>query len=206
MQLYEEGTYRVVYRAQDLSGNTAEAACSFTLIERTVTEEELRTLTKRIMAEITTPDMVDAEKLKAIFDFVQERIVYANGVNSNYTDWRKAAYDGYTQRTGDCFNIYSLTRALLDEAGIRYLSVERLKTSTWRTRHYWTMVDLGTGWYIFDPTWTPRHRVNCFMWTEAQCRSVWLYWNYDESYYPPLATTPFDYDAVVELERSGQLP
>ena len=206
VQLYEEGTYRVVYRAQDLSGNTAEAACSFTLIERTVTEEELRTLTKRIMAEITTPDMVDAEKLKAIFDFVQERIVYANGVNSNYTDWRKAAYDGYTQRTGDCFNIYSLTRALLDEAGIRYLSVERLKTSTWRTRHYWTMVDLGTGWYIFDPTWTPRHRVNCFMWTEAQCRSVWLYWNYDESYYPPLATTPFDYDAVVELERSGQLP
>jgi hypothetical protein len=206
VQLYEEGTYRVVYRAEDLSGNTAEAECSFTLIERTVTEEELRALTKSIMEEITEPDMVAAEKLKAIFDFVQERIVYANGVNDNYTDWRKAAYDGYTQRTGDCFNIYSLTRALLDEAGIRYLSVERLKTTTWRTRHYWTMVDLGTGWYIFDPTWTPRHRVNCFMWTKEQCSSVLLYWNYDESCYPTLAETPFDYDAVVAMERNGTLP
>ena len=158
------------------------------------------------MEEITTPDMDDAEKLKAIFDFVQARNVYANGVNSNYTDWRKAAYDGYTQRTGDCFNIYSLTRALLDETDIRYLSVERLKSATWRTRHYWVLVDLGTGWYIFDPTWTPRHQVQCFMWTKEQCSVVRLYWNYREEEYPPLATEPFDYDAVVESERSGLLP
>jgi hypothetical protein len=206
VQLYEKGAYRVVYRAEDRSGNTSEAECTITLIEHTVTEEELRALAKSIMAEITTPDMVNAEKLRAIFDFVRERIVYANGVNSNYTDWRKAAYDGYTQRTGDCFNIYSLTRALLDEAGIRYLSIERLKTTTWRTRHYWTMVDLGTGWYIFDPTWTPRHRVDCFMWTKEQCSSISLYWNYDESRYPSLAETPFDYDSIVEMERSGQLP
>ena len=204
--LTEEGTYRVIYRAADRSGNESEQACSFRLIQRSVTEEELRTLAKSIMEEITTPDMVDAEKLRAIFDFVQKRIVYANGVNNNYTDWRKAAYDGYTQGTGDCFNIYSLTRALLDETDIPYLSVERVKAGVWRTRHYWVMVDLGTGWYIFDPTWTPRHRVNCFMWTKAQCRSVYLYWNYSEADYPPLATEPFDYDAVVEMERSGLLP
>ena len=202
----EKGTYSVVYRAADLSGNVAEQVCSFTLIQRTVTEEELRTLAGSIMSEITTPDMVDAEKLRAIFDYVQKHIVYANGVNNNYTDWRKAAYDGYTKGTGDCFNIYSLTRALLDETDIPYLSIERVKTSTWRTRHYWVMVDLGTGWYIFDPTWTPRHQVNCFMWTKEQCKSVWLYWNYNETDYPPLATEPFDYDSVVEMERSGLLP
>lgn len=202
----EEGTYRVVYRAEDLCGNVAEQACEFRLIRRTVTEEELRTLAKSIMAEITTPDMVDAEKLRAIFDYVQKRIVYANGVNNNYTDWRKAAYDGYTQGTGDCFNIYSLTRALLDETDIPYLTVERVKTSTWRTRHYWVMANVGTGWYIFDPTWTRRHQVNCFMWTKEQCSSVWLYWNYNEADYPPLAEEPFDYDAVVEMERSGIIP
>lgn len=204
--LEKEGTYRVVYRAADLSGNVAEQTCSYTLIQRSVTEEELRTLAKSIMEEITTPDMVDAEKLRAIFDFVQKHIVYANGVNNNYTDWRKAAYDGYTKGTGDCFNIYSLTRALLDETDIPYLSVERVKAGVWRTRHYWVMTNVGTGWYVFDPTWTRRHQVNCFMWTKAQCRSVYLYWNYKEEDYPPLATEPFDYDAVVEMERGGQLP
>ena len=204
--LEEEGTYRVVYRAQDASGNVAEQACSFTLIQRTVTEEELHALAGSIMAEITTPDMVDAEKLKAIFDYVQKHIVYANGSNNNYSDWRKAALDGYTQGKGDCFNIYSLTRALLDETDIPYLSVERVRTATWRTQHYWVMVDLGTGWYVFDPTWTSRHRVYCFMWTKEQCRSVYLYWNYNEADYPPLSEEPFDYDAVVEMERSGLLP
>ena len=202
----EEGVYTVVYRAKDLSGNVSEASCTYTLITRTVTEEELHALAQGIMEEITTPDMVDAEKLKAIFDYVQKHIVYTNGVNHNYTDWRKAAFDGYTMGTGDCFNIYSLTRALLDETDIRYLSVERLKAGVWRTRHYWVMVDLGTGWYILDPTWTPRHRANCFMWTKAQCNRFPLYWNYKESDYPPLATKLFDYDAVVQAERSESQP
>ena len=202
----EEGVYSVVYRAEDQSGNAAEAKCTYTLITRTVTEEELHALTQSIMKQITTPDMVDAEKLKAIFDYVQTHIVYTNGVNHNYTDWRKAAYDGYARGTGDCFNIYSMTRALLDETGIRYLSVERLKSGVWRTRHYWVMVNVGTGWYVFDPTWTPRHRANCFMWTKAQCNRFPLYWNYNESDYPPLATQLFDYDAVVEDERLESQP
>ena len=62
-------------------------------------------------------------------------------------------------------------------------------------------VNVGTGWYVFDPTWTPRHRYHCFMWTKAQCNSCRLYWNYDESKYPPLASEPFDYNAVVASQR-----
>jgi hypothetical protein len=89
---------------------------------------------------------------------------------------------------------------------IPYLSVERVKTYARRTRHYWVHVDLGTGWYCFDPTWTPKHRFNCFMWTKAQCDTCRLYWYYKEDEYPPLATEPFDYDAVVEMERQGLLP
>lgn len=204
--LHEEGTYNVVYRAKDRSGNVTEQSCTYTLIQRTVTDEELHAMAKRIMDEITTPDMVDAEKLKAIFYYVKGRIRYANGSNNNYSDWRKAAFDGYTNGVGDCFNIYSLTRALLDETDIPYLSVERVKTYVRRTRHYWVHVNLGTGWYVFDPTWTPKHRCECFMWTKAQCNSFRLYWHYNESEYPPLATERFDYDAVVEMERNGTLP
>lgn len=206
VNIHTAGTYRVVYRTADQSGNTAEEECIFTLIERTVTEEELHELAQSIMAEITTPDMTRAEILRAIFDYVQQHIVYTNGVNNNYSDWRKAAFDGYTRGKGDCYNIYSLTRALLDETDIPYLSVERVKTYARRTRHYWVHVDLGTGWYCFDPTWTPKHRFNCFMWTKAQCDTCRLYWYYKEDEYPPLATEPFDYDAVVEMERQGLLP
>ncbi len=204
--LYQEGVYRVVFRTEDRTGNKAQTECTYTLIQRTVTEEELHTLAKSIMDEITTPDMVNAEKLRAIFDFVQKRIVYANGVNNNYTDWRKAAYDGYMSGTGDCYNIYSLTRALLDETDIPYLSVERVKSSVRRTRHYWVHVNIGTGWYCFDPTWTPKHPLNCFMWTRAQCSTSRMYWYYRYADYPPLATEPFDYDAVVEMEKNGLLP
>ena len=203
---HREGKYRVVYRAVDQSGNKSTQTCTFTLIGRSVTEEEVKAMAQRILSGITTPDMVNAEKLKAIFDYVQKHIVYANGSNHNYTDWRKAAYDGYKKGTGDCYNIYALTRALLDETGIQYLSVERVKTYARRTRHYWVMVNLGTGWYMFDPTWTPKHRFNCFMWTKAQCNSCRLYWNYKESDYPPLATKKFDYNAVVAMERKGTLP
>lgn len=203
---YQTGTYRVVYRAVDRSGNAASRECTFTLIEQTVTEEQLKALAQRIMGEITTPDMVNAEKLKAIFDYVQKHVVYVNGSNHNYTDWRKAAYDGIVYGKGDCYNIYAATRALLDETDIPYLSVERVRTSTRRTRHYWVHVNVGTGWYVFDPTWARRHKAYCFMWTKRQCNSFRLYWNYDESKYPPLATEPFDYEAVVAAERQNAKP
>ena len=167
-----------------------------------MTEEELKAIAQSVMAEITTPDMVDVEKLRAIFDYVRKHIVYVNGSNDNYTDWRKAAYDGFTYGKGDCYNIYAVTRALLDETNISYQSVERIKTYVRRTRHYWVNVNVGTGWYVFDPTWTPKHKAECFMWTKRQCNSFRLYWYYDESKYPPLATEPFDYEAVRNMQRN----
>lgn len=198
---HQAGEYRVVYRAVDQSGNEAVRECKFTLIEQTVTEEEIEALAASIMQEITAPDMTDAEKLKAIFDYVQKHVKYVNGSNHNYTDWRKAAYDGISAGKGDCYNIYSVTRALLDQTDIAYLSVERVKVYPWRTRHFWVHVNVGTGWYVFDPTWTPKHRFNCFMWTKAQCNRSRNYWKFDESKYPPLATEPFDYDAVVAAQK-----
>lgn len=206
VDIQKTGTYRVVFYAQDRTGNRTKIVCRYQLIENTVTEEELHAMAQQIMNEITTPDMVNAEKLRAIFDYVQGRIKYTNGSNHNYTDWRKAAYDGYRQGKGDCFNIYALTRALLDETDIQYLSVERVKSSARRTRHYWVNVNLGTGWYCFDPTKTPRHRIDCFMWTKERCSYYNNYWLFNQKNYPPMAKEPFDYDKVVQMERDGLLP
>ena len=206
VDLYSAGKYDVTYTATDICGNSTVKACVFTLIEPTVTDAQIREMAREVMDEITADDMVDAEKLKAIFDYVRAHVRYGSGINHNYSDWRKAAYEGFTNGRGDCYNIWAVTKALLDETDIRYISVERLKSSRRNTRHYWVNVDLGTGWYVFDPTWTPLHKFDCFMWTEKQCDACYKYWLFDKAKYPELAVEPFDYDAIVQMEREGLLP
>lgn len=206
VDIHQEGSYAVRYTAADRCGNETSAACTFTVIAPTVTDEQVRELARSVMNEITTPDMVNAEKLDAIYWYVRKHVLYRNGVNKNYSDWRKAAYDGFTTGRGDCYNIWAVTRALLDEAGIEYESVERVKSHRRQTRHYWVHVNLGNGWYVFDPTWTPLHKFTCFMWTEAQCDSCRQYWQFDKTKHHALATERFDYDAVVLAERNGELP
>ena len=206
VDVYTEGRYDVTYTAMDRAGNAASVTCVFTVIPPTVTEEEVRSYAQKVMDEITTPDMVDAEKLQAIYWYVRNHVRYGNGTNKNYTDWRRAARDGFVNGKGDCYNIWAVTRALLDQTDIEYVSVERVKSARRRTRHYWVNVNVGTGWYVFDPTWTPLHKFTCFMWTKKQCDSCKQYWQFDYDKFPPLATEPFDYDAVVAAQRAGRLP
>jgi len=145
--------------------------------------------------------MVTVEKLKAVFDYVRGRIHYT-GV-SNKTDWRREAIRGNEEGKGDCFTVYCLGRALLDELKIPYMSVTRKGGAT---HHYWLIVNIGTGWYHFDPLKTRVHNYSCFMWTTKQCLAKPYFWRFYEENYPPIATELFDYDAVVQLEREGKLP
>ena len=197
----QEGSYQVVYTSTDASGNTASAACTFKLVKSTVTEEEVRGLAQDVLGSIVTDDMVAAEQLKAVFNYVRGHVHYVG--NSDKSDWRKEAARGFKTGKGDCFTFYSVTRALLDELEIDYMSVTR---KGGRTRHYWVIVNIGTGWYHFDPTIAPHHKHKCFMWTNKQCQVKPYFWRYEQSSFPEIATDPFDYDAVVKAERSGTLP
>ena len=196
-----EGTYRVVYSTVDLSGNRASAECTFRLVKSTVTEEEVKALAQDVLRGLVTDDMVAAEKLRAVFNYVRGHVHYVG--NSDKSDWRKEAARGFKTGKGDCFTFYSVTRALLDELEIDYMSVTR---KGGRTRHYWVIVNIGTGWYHFDPTIAPHHKHKCFMWTNKQCQIKPYFWRYEQSSFPEIATDPFDYDAVVKAERSGMLP
>lgn len=199
---YTVGEYTVTYQAADASGNTAAASCVFTVVEPESSQQVIHQLAAEVMDSITTPDMLPVEQAKAIFDYVHKYMKYGNGTNHNYTDWHKAAYQAFTTHKGDCYNIYAMTRALLDETDIEYLSVERVKTPQRQTRHYWVMVNLGTGWYVYDPTYTSRHKAYAFMWTEKQCNSFRYYWKYDTTILPELAEERFDYDK--ELQREAE--
>jgi len=136
-----------------------------------------------------------------VYNWVRGHITYTGKSNKN--DWRKEAIRGFYAGEGDCFTFYSVTRALLEELGIEYMTVTRLGGST---HHWWVIVNIGTGWYHFDPLISRRHRLYCFMWTTEQCDKKPGFWSFDATKYPAIATEPFDYDAVVQAERDGLLP
>lgn len=199
--LSRRGKYTVTYSATDKSGNTASKSCTYTLVDAAVTDADVRRMAQGVLKEITTNDMVTAEKLKAVFEYVRGRIHYT-GV-SNKTDWRREAIRGNEEGKGDCFTVYCLSRALLDELKISYMSVTRKGGST---HHYWLIVNIGTGWYHFDPLRTRVHNYSCFMWTTKQCLAKPYFWRFYEENYPAIATELFNYDAVVQLEKEGKLP
>lgn len=206
VDMHTVGSYKVVYKAIDSSGNEALAECTFSVVEPESSEQVIHEFASKVIEEIITDDMLDVEKAKAIFDYVHKNMKYGNGTNNNYEDWRKAAYQAFTTHTGDCYNIWAITKALLDETDIEYLDVERVKTARRKTRHYWCMVNLGTGWYVFDPTYTPKHKAYAFMWNEAQCKKFPLYWNYDKTVLPELATERFDYQKEFDRGKAEMNP
>ena len=83
------------------------------------------------------------------------------------------------------------------------MSVERLGGAT---RHYWLLVNVGSGWYHFDACNAGQAKNRCFMWTNEQCKVKAYFWRFEESNYPEIATALFDRDAVVAMERAGTLP
>ena len=199
--LSQKGKYTVTFAAMDKSGNAVSKRCTYTLVEPSVTDAQVQKMARQVIDKIITPDMVTVEKLKAVFDYVRGRVHYTG--SSNKKDWRAEAIRGNQEGRGDCFTVYALTRSLLDELKIPYMSVTRKSSST---RHYWVIVNIGTGWYHYDPLVTRVHRHRCFMWTNKQCKVKPYFWRFHEENFPAIATVPFDYDAVVRLERSGQLP
>jgi len=199
--LTQKGRYTVTYTATDKSGNSASKSCTYTLVEPAATEEAVHEMAQAVLGKILTPDMVTAEKLNAVFNYVRNRVYYTG--SSNKTDWRREAIRGNKEGRGDCFTVYSLTRALLDELNISYMSVTRRGGAT---HHYWLIVNIGTGWYHFDPLISRVHKHRCFMWTNQQCKVKPYFWRFYEDSFPPIATEPFDYDAVVQAEREGRLP
>lgn len=197
----QPGTYAVTYTATDQSGNATTKSCTYTLVKATTSEDQLDELVAAALKKIIKPNMVKAEQLKAVYEYVHKLIEYSG--TSDKTDWRKEAVRGLTKRRGDCFTFYSVTRALLDKLDIPYMSVSRLGSAT---RHYWLIVNIGTGWYHYD-TLVNNSGVKCFMWNENQAKArSRYYYRFAEEEFPPIATELFNYKAVVQMERNGQLP
>ncbi len=181
------GEYPVMYSAVDSSGNKTETEVTITMLEMTVTREELDKLADEIVAKIITEEMTILEKAWAVYQYVNRHVAYT-GV-SDKSDWMKEAKNGIVRGVGDCFTYYSISHLLLDKIGIQALSVERASIGD-ETHHYWHMVNYGEGWYHFDACPHKPYFVS-FMLTTAEIDAFSkrvgkndYYYRYDKEKYP----------------------
>ena len=164
VNLKKPGSYPVIYKATDSSGNISTKTINFIVKEKPknyVSADEVNVLADQILAKIINEGMSQKQKARAIYDWTRAHIKYVNDYDNN-TDWVRAAYDGIKNAKGDCYAYFGTAKALLTRAGIENLDIVKKGGG-----HYWSMVNLGNGWYHFDTT--PRRTGGeFFMLTDAQ--------------------------------------
>jgi hypothetical protein len=131
--------------------------------------DELAALCDEVLSEILTPEMTAYEKAHAIFYWIKGHIWYYDLDEAE--DWQGTAIETFSTHRGNCFNYFSVSKALLNRAGFHTIDVQKIKLA-WRSSHYWLLVycereDYGWGWYHFDTT--PRlNGQDYLLWTDKE--------------------------------------
>lgn len=143
------GRYEVIYSARDRAGNLATETAVFTFTEATEFTDLMNAETEKVLKRITKDGMSQTEIARAIYKWAKSHIAYSG--HSNKGDWEKAAVQGFTKGSGDCYIYFATAKALLEKAGIQNIDVEKIYKEG-RSMHYWSLVNCGQGWYHFDTT------------------------------------------------------
>lgn len=190
------GIYPVTYTATDGAGNSTSVTVYLTLVEKPagyVEPEVVYDLARDVLDDIIDSSMTKVEVAAAIYNWVRTHIGWYDHSDKD-NGWAAGAYDGFTKRMGDCFTYYATAKALFDVAGIPNIDVTKVVTSqTSRSSHYWSLIDLGDGWYHVDIT--PRSNNvtdSFFLYTDeemlAYSRQHKNCFNFDLDAYPDRAT------------------
>lgn len=199
------GTYTVTYTVTDEAGNQTSLVLTLTILERPNGLDEARRLADQVLSDITTPGMSKAEIAAAIYNYVKLNIAYSGSSDKN-AGWAAGAVDGFTKRSGDCYTYYATAKALYEAAGIPNVDVVKVKTAqTSQSAHYWSLIDVGDGWYHVDCT--PRannYDDSFFLYTDeemlAYSRAHKNCFNFDLDAYPPRETQSVQ--SHIQLSRS----
>jgi hypothetical protein len=185
VDLETPGFYEVVYEAEDSAGNHARVSVRLAVnalqtvpvdqepeedieepIPDDLTEETVYELADKVLARITNDEMDLSTKAWAIYNWTYHNIRYVG--TSDKSSWIVGAYVGFVRSKGDCFNYYAVAKALLHQVGIETVDLTRVPS---RTRHYWLLANIGTGWYHFDACPHPNgYPFQSFFVTEEEVR------------------------------------
>lgn len=191
VNLNKIGRYKVTYTATDNSGNTSTVSIRVQVTRKILHEEDqdvIWPLADEVLSRIITDDMTDMEKGFKIYQWCRRNITYTG--RSDKTSWVMGAYDAFTMLSGDCWNYYSASKALMTRAGIPNIDV--LTEYSKNRRHYWNLINVGTGWYHFDSCPFSAGDDDFYMLTDAEM-DLWDRAHrgahpYDGSLYPERAT------------------
>ena len=193
VNISQPGKYPVIYTATDSAGNQTVVTMYLTVEAKPQGYVELEivyNMARKILNQITTEDMTDMQVAFAIYDWVKNNIGYTG--HSDKSHWTIGAYQAFTDYAGDCFNYYAAAKALYDVAGIPNVDVVKVVTpETSQSSHYWSLINLGDGWYHVDCT--PRSKPGFFfMNTDEELLAYSIKnkncHNFDQNAYPDRAT------------------
>ena len=187
----EEGTYTVTYRATDFSGNTSEATIELTLVEKPDTYVEPEIVyeeAQEILDQITWDSMSDMERALAITYWVRYNVHYTSYCDDS--SWTRAAYDGFTKRSGNCYTFAMCAKALFDVAGIENMII--IRDPYIYNPHFWNYIKIDGEWYHCDSTPRMGYDSYFFMYTTEELKNFWDNgwngYNFPEDEYPESAT------------------
>ncbi len=188
------GTYPVVYHATDAAGNSTTENISVVVKEPekgVYNEDIVYYLAGKVLKEIVNDSMTDIQKIKEVYTWTRTHIGYIN--TSDKSDWVKGAYQGLTEHQGDCFVYFATAKAMLNVLGVD--NVDIVKSDTSHSAHYWSLVNMGSGYYHYDCT--PRKGGGeFFMLTDEELEAYSSTHNnshiFDKSLYPARATEKFN--------------
>ncbi len=192
----EEGSYEVIYRARDLTGNVSEVSIWLTLSEKPdtwVDPEIVYEEARDVLNSITWDGMSDMEMAIQITWWVRYNVHYVSVCDD--TNWTRAAYDGLTKRSGNCYVFAMTAKALFDVAGIENMII--IRDPYIYNPHFWNYIQIDGEWYHCDSTPRMGYDGYFFMLTTDELRDVWEGgwngYNFDEDLYPESATDSVQY-------------
>lgn len=168
VDLDHEGTYQVVYTAEDRFGRVGKETVNIRVIKKPENYGDMMKLNEmadQLLAELITDDMNEIEVLFAIFRWVRLNIPWiSTGSHENEIEQATRGLEG---NSGDCYTHAVAARVLLERAGFLVATVEKnSETGT----HFWLMVYLNGGWYHMDPSPIYIRQFCPFLATDAQLK------------------------------------
>lgn len=165
------GQYNLPVKATDPSGNVTNAVVKVFVVEKPADPQSevdvyLQQRADDVLRKILTPDMSQMQQAYAIYFWTKYNIRYTG--YSDKSNYKNGAKQGFQTRMGDCYTYYAVAKVLLDAAGIPNVDVIKLRNSDKEERHYWSLIDVGTGWYHFDCTYYNKGNYGLFMMTDAE--------------------------------------
>ena len=146
-----------------------------------------------VLNSITWDGMSDMEMAIQITWWVRYNVHYVSVCDD--TNWTRAAYDGLTKRSGNCYVFAMTAKALFDVAGIENMII--IRDPYIYNPHFWNYIQIDGEWYHCDSTPRMGYDGYFFMLTTDELRDVWEGgwngYNFDEDLYPESATDSVQY-------------